>query len=692
MQYTKHLFGLILILALAGCQVQLVSESDPEGDSPAAMEEAAQGTVPAADGTLPPANQTVPTEAADLYVDPNGLFTAPIPTNWTATQEEGYVTLSDPDGAILMHLLTLPADDLESAVDEGWQLVDPAFDLAVEDTMSPPARDGIEEVYFVQYEIGDDEVIYQAISRLYDGTAYLLLVDAELATAQRRQAQISIIDSGFTITTPEEETDLSSSGALPADAAIIAELESFVEQGLADFGIPGAAVGIVQDGEIVYMNGFGVTEAGGEPITPQTHMMIGSTGKSLTTLLMAMLVDEGLMEWDTPVIDVLPEFAVADPALSETITLRNLVCACTGVPRRDNELLFNADELSAEDIVDSLSTFEFFTDFGEAFQYSNQMVGTGGYAAAAADGAEFGSLFDGYTSSLGSRVLDAVDMPSTTLSFDEVRERGQYAQPHAATFDFVYELLPLEDEEVLVPIAPAGSHWSTLEDMANYMLMQLANGVAVDGTRVVSEENLAETREAQVPVSANTDYGLGWFIGEYSGQRLIDHGGNTLGFTSDFAFLPDADLGIIVLTNAQGTNSFSAAVRNRLFELVFEQPPTAGEQAQFSLEQAQEAFAEPEGLLDSVDAEAVAPYLATFRNEALGEVTLSLEGDALVLDVGEFASALRPLEEEGELEGYLATDAPIIGTLFELIEDEAGNPTVSFGAGASVYVFELVGE
>ena len=682
MQYTKRLLGLLLVLVLAGCQVQLVSEGDATAPAP----EAAAGTVPAAEQTIPPA-----TEAADLYSDPNGLFTAPIPTNWTATQEEGYVTLSDPDGAILIYLLTLPTDDLEGAVEDGWLLVDPAFDVPVEQAVSPPPPEGVEEFYFVQYEIGDDEVIYQAVAQLYDGTAYLLLVDAELAAAQRRQAQISIIDSGFAITALEE-TDLGDAAVLPVDDAIVAELEAFVEQGLANFGIPGAAVGIVQDGEIVYMNGFGVTEAGGEPITPQTHMMIGSTGKSLSTLLMAMLVDEGLMDWDTPVIDVLPEFAVADPALSETITLRNLVCACTGVPRRDNELLFNADNLSAEDIVESLGTFEFFTDFGEAFQYSNQMVATGGYAAAAADGAEFGNLFDDYADSLETRVLETVGMPNTTLSFDEVRARGQYAQPHFATFGFVYELLPLEDEEVLVPIAPAGSHWSTLEDMANYMLMQLANGVAADGTRVVSEENLGETWEAQVPVSANTEYGLGWFVGEYNGVRVIDHGGNTLGFTSDFAFLPDADLGAIVLTNAQGTNAFSASVHERLFELVFEQPPTAGERAQFVLEQAQEAFAEPEGLLESVDVDAVAPYLGTFSNEALGELTLSLEGDVLVLDVGEFASELRPLEEEGELEGYLATDAPIIGTLFELVEDEAGNPVVSFGAGASVYVFELASE
>ena len=111
-------------------------------------------------------------------------------------------------------------------------------------------------------------------------------------------------------------------------------------------------------------------------------MLIGSTTKTMTTLLMAQMVDEGVMTWDTLVTEVLPSFAVADPAITEAITMENLVCACTGVPRRDLELVFNSDELSAEEVVESLETFRFFTDFGEAFQYSNQMVATAGYLTA----------------------------------------------------------------------------------------------------------------------------------------------------------------------------------------------------------------------------------------------------------------------------------------------------------------------
>lgn len=99
--------------------------------------------------------------------------------------------------------------------------------------------------------------------------------------------------------------------------------------------------------------------------------MIGSSGKFLMTTMMAAVVDGGLLDWDTPAVEILPEFAVADPQRTQIITIRNPDCACTGVPRRDLKLLFNGNDLSAEDVVDYLGNFEFFTAFGEAYQYSN---------------------------------------------------------------------------------------------------------------------------------------------------------------------------------------------------------------------------------------------------------------------------------------------------------------------------------
>lgn len=684
---TYYVWVTVLLLALVAACTPIRPEVTPPPGA---------GTVPPPTMTPAPAPGALDEAAeADEYVDPQGLFSVPIPTGWTATQQEGYVVLSSPEDGIQLYLLTVQADDAATAIANGWQRVDPAFDEPVEQTLNPPSQSGVEETTLISYAFDEEnERVYQALAQLDEDTYYLLLVAGDLTAIQQRQAQLNIISTGLTISALTE-TDLTGVEPL-AVSSVITELETLIEEGLAQFGIPGAAVAIVQDGEIVYSNGFGVTEQGGDtPITPQTQMMIGSTGKSLTTMLMATLVDAGIMSWDTPVIEVLPQFAVADPALTQSITLRNLVCACTGVPRRDLEFFFNADDLSAEETVRSLATFQFFTNFGEAFQYSNQLVATGGYAAAAAAGGEFGQLFDAYVDQLQARVLTPIGMENTTLSFAQVRERDQYATPHNLSLGATYDPLPLEFEEILLPVAPAGAHWSTLEDMTRYLMTELAVGVAPDGERVVSAENLLETWEPQVPFSADTDYGLGWFVSDYKGLLLIEHGGNTLGFTSSFGFLPDVGVGVIVLTNGQGTNYFNESVRARLLELLFNQEPQAAVAMQFAYEQLQEQAARPEELRDAVDPAAVAAYLGTYTNEALGELTLRLDGDVLVADVGEFAMPLLPLAEEDnpdELAGYLAMEPPLLGLLFELSENEAGAPIVEFGQGAVAYTFARVAE
>ncbi len=416
-----------------------------------------QGEADAAATAKPTTAEPSAEETAESYEDPGGRFSAPVPTNWTVEENEGYTTLLSPEGDIRVYLLTSPEANLETAVKQGWAEVAPDFTLEPEDPLEPPSEPGVEKTVVINYDGGDR--VAQAYAQLYDGTAYLFLFEGDLAAVQRRSAQVGIIASGFE-TSGLEDTDLTGAEPLTVDETVTGKLGTYVTDALKRFGIPGAAVAIVQNGEVVYEGGFGVKSiGGGEPITADTNMMIGSTGKSLTTILMGTLVDDGLMSWDTPVKEALPEFKVSDPELSQTMTMRNLVCACTGVPRRDLELVFNADTLGAEEIVESLATFTFFTDFGEAFQYSNQLVGTAGYAAADDDGASWGNLYTGYIRSLQKRVLDPIGMTNTTLSLPKVKARGDYALPHSLTFRGRNEPFSVDLEQLLLPIAPAGAHW-----------------------------------------------------------------------------------------------------------------------------------------------------------------------------------------------------------------------------------------
>lgn len=631
-----------------------------------------------------------------IYEDPQGRFTVPIPTNWTIEETDDYVVLLSPESLLKLYLLVVPlAGDSAETIAATWPLVHPDFDIEIDTTLEPPSQPPVDSTLIVNYKWDGEGLYYQAVAQVVDDQVYLILFEGDLAEAQRRAAQLSIINTGYTITGSEAE-DLSGVAARPVDASITAELEAYIAELMPLFKVPGAAVAIVQDGRIVYTNAFGVREQGGsEPMTVDTHMMIGSSGKSLTTTMMATLVDDGLMTWDTPVVDILPQFRMADPELTQRITVRNLVCACTGVPRRDFEFILRASQLSAEDVVESLSTFEVFTDFGEAFQYSNQMVATGGYVAAAAGGGTWGDLFDSYAALLRDRVLDPVGMPLTTIYFDDVLQRGEYATPHTLEFGFTYAPLSLDVEKMLIPVAPAGVHWSTVIDMANYILMQLNNGVSADGTRVVSEENLLVTREPQVAVSAESSYGLGWFVGEYKGLRQIEHGGNTLGFTSDMAFLPDAGLGVVVLTNAQISSGFNGAVRARLFDLVFDDVDAErdAEGIQFMLDLMAEQFAPPETLADAVNVDAVRAYVGAYTNEALGSLQIELDGSTLYVQVGDYRSSALPVMKEDEpdvVDYYITLEPPLSGMQLRLGSDDTGKQQIVLGQGVTEYTFTPV--
>jgi hypothetical protein len=229
--------------------------------------------------------------------------------------------------------------------------------------------------------------------------------------------------------------------------------------------------------------------------------------------------------------------------------------------------------------------------------------------------------------------------------------------------------------------------------MARYLITELSRGVAPDGTPIVSAANLEERWQPQVAVDAATGYGLGWFVGEYKGPRLIHHSGNTLGFTADFAFLPDADLGIVVLANAQMSNRFVEGLRYRLFELVYGQPAETEEQLRFAEEQSAQAVAGTRAHLAKAGdpGQAAAPYLGRYAHPALGEITLAIEGGALILDAGEFRTELRPLKaaQPGSA-GYLMGDPPLPGLPVELRRNGDGRPEVVITTLPETYVFTLV--
>jgi hypothetical protein len=210
--------------------------------------------------------------------------------------------------------------------------------------------------------------------------------------------------------------------------------------------------------------------------------------------------------------------------------------------------------------------------------------------------------------------------------------------------------------------------------MARYLQMELADGVAPDGTLVVSAENLARTRASRMAIpirpglpplflDAAQHYGMGWFVGTYKGQPLINHSGGTFGFGAETAFLPEAGVGVVILTNDARKGSWlTLAVEYRLYELLFDQPPEIDALLDQILEAQAAQLAQLQTQLRPGDPAAVTPYLGRYDHPTMSEIELTLRDGRLILDAGEARSELRPVvDETGQVAAYIFADPPLAG-------------------------------
>jgi CubicO group peptidase (beta-lactamase class C family) len=231
------------------------------------------------------------------------------------------------------------------------------------------------------------------------------------------------------------------------------------------------------------------------------------------------------------------------------------------MPRQDMEFIFRHTGVTGEDRMAQMKTMRPTTGFGETFQYSNFLVAAGGFAAARAFSRE-GSLESAYESAMRELVFKPMGMNDSVLRQEEALA-GEAAMPHATDFEGGTSRIPLEIERSVHSVGPAGGVWSTVLDMAQYLLLEL-------GTH---DEGILERRNKGVKIDEHNSYGLGLFVSDAAGLRMIHHGGNTFGFSADMYFLPDKDLGVVALTNIYVANTFLAALQSRVFEMMFGAEP-----------------------------------------------------------------------------------------------------------------------
>jgi CubicO group peptidase (beta-lactamase class C family) len=280
---------------------------------------------------------------------------------------------------------------------------------------------------------------------------------------------------------------------------------------------------------------------------PQTLFAIGSATKAFTATTLGILHDDGVLDWETPVVDMLPEFRLHDPFASREMTAVDLLTHRSGLPRHD--LLWYVTTLDRDELLERLRYLEPSEPFRAAFQYQNLMYMTAGILA--------GHLADTtWEAVTRARLLDPLGMDDATFSVAEIQERPDAARPYGGGLDTTRLL----DYKPLDAIGPAGSINASVEDMTAWVRLQLGDGT-VGGQEIVTGSTLDFIHAPQVVVSGRRPlaeapylmYGLGWFVEPFRGRKMIHHGGNIDGFSALVGFMPDEDLGMVVLTNKNGS-------------------------------------------------------------------------------------------------------------------------------------------
>ncbi len=413
------------------------------------------------------------------------------------------------------------------------------------------------------------------------------------------------------------------------------DFAAFVQRTLAEWKVPGASVAVVKGGKVILAEGYGLRDIGnGLPVTPRTIFAIGSSSKAFTATAVGIMVDDGKLDWDKRVRAYLPTFALQDDFATERMTPRDLLCHRSGLPRHDYVWL--GSHLSRKELFDRMRYLEPRADFRTLFQYNNFMFLTAGYLAGEVAGMTWEDL-------VRTRIFEPLDMMSSNFSVEDSRKAKDHAMPYGEKDDKVVEL-PFRNID---SIGPAGSINSTALDMAQWVLLNLNKGKAGD-KQVISEASLTEIHSPQMvvqegafrvlekyPEMTTTDYGMGWFLSHYRGRPWVHHGGSIDGFKALVTFLPRDGIGVVVLTNLNGTSvpeMIALNVFDRLLGL--DQVPWSArykEMRDKRRAEAEKRKAEPDKdrKTGTRPSHPLGDYAGEYTHPAYGTLTVTVDGEGL---------------------------------------------------------------
>ena len=339
-------------------------------------------------------------------------------------------------------------------------------------------------------------------------------------------------------------------------------IDAYVRSVMQTFDVPGVSLAIVKDGRVVMTRGYGVRKLGDPaPVDSLTLFGIASNTKAFTATSLGLLVEEGKLAWDAPVIRYLPWFQMYDPYVTREMTVRDLLVHWSGLGLGAGDLLWwPPSDYTRREIAEHLRWVPLATSFRSAYAYDNVLYNVAGEVIQAVSGMPWEDF-------VATRILQRVGM-STSNDRGSLGGKGpNTATPHAAIDGHVQPVEPFASDAV----DPAGGINSNAVDMAKWLIVQMDSGRLADGTRLFAPRTARELWTPVTPMPFGNAppelapqqmkfqfYALGFNVRDYRGEKLVMHSGGLPGYVSRVAFIPDRKLGVVVLTNQESGAAFDA--------------------------------------------------------------------------------------------------------------------------------------
>ncbi|MEI2740771.1 MAG: serine hydrolase [Chitinophagaceae bacterium] len=466
-------------------------------------------------------------------------------------------------------------------------------------------------------------------------------------------------------------------------------LDTYVNRALAEWKIPGVSVCIVKNGKVVLMKGYGVKELGtNDKVDENTLFMIGSNSKAFTATALAMLEADKKLSLDDKVQKWLPDFKLYDPWVAKEANIRDLLCHRLGFETFQGDFMYFDSDLTTAEVREKMGKLKPMYGFRSKWGYTNSAFMTAGEIIPKVTGLSWADF-------VTQRIFKPLGMNNSLALSKDIKTAENKCAAHTVVIGELKKI-PYGNIDNL---APAGSISSSVNDMSKWVIAQLNNG-KLDGKEIIPSSAIAQTRTPHSIMGNGGHmfnkahfnlYGLGWFIEEYAGRKIVAHTGGVNGFVTSVCLVPEEKLGIIVLTNTDA-NNFYEALRNEIEDACLGLPYRNYSKVYLDFQQAdeKEKSKQYKVIRDSIAMNPktelpLTAYAGEYMHDVYGKMNIKIEDSKLIMRFEHHQGRYGMLEPLGGNRFFCTYNDPLYG-MKKLEFTVAGNKVKSLTVKVADFV------